>query len=98
MASLIPITGTIRDAMGNLCNGFIRFVLSYGVSHNLVTNQLVLAEAVAFPVNNGVLPSGSRITPNDVLHPANTTYTAQYVNRAGDVVAQNVFYIQGESF
>jgi len=98
MANLIPITGTIRDAMGNLFNGIVRFILSYGVSHHLGTNQLVLAEAVAFPVTNGTLPSGSRITPNDVLHPANTTYTAQYVNRAGDVVAQNVFYITGSSF
>jgi len=98
MAVLIPITGIIRTAAGNLFNGIVRFFLSYGVTHHLETNQLVLAEAVAFPVNNGSLPTGARITPNDVLHPANTAYVAQYVNRSGDIVAQNVFYISGDSF
>src|SRR5262245_10527891 len=91
----IPITGIIRDAAGNLFNGLLRFVLSYGACQNFVQQNLVVAAEVSFPVTNGALPASARITPNDVLQPANTTYTAQYVNPRGTVVAQNVFYITG---
>src|SRR5215471_20430863 len=95
---MIPLLGTIRDAAGNLFNGFIRLILSYGAAHNNLRNELVLAEAVAFPVTNGTLPATARITPNDILHPQNTTYTAQYLDQAGRMVAQNVFYITGDHF
>src|SRR4030095_10459468 len=98
MKATIPIRGTIREAAGNLFNGGIRFILSYGASKHLLLQDLVVATEVDFPIDNGRLPASAEIVPNDVLHPSHTTYTAQYLNKSGKLVAQNVFYISGNSF
>ena len=97
-AATIPITGTVRTANGNLFNGRIRFTLTYGVGRDSVSSEIVVAAPVEFRINNGVLPTGSRIVPNDTIQPANTQYVAEYFSAAGTKVAQNVFSIQGASF
>lgn len=97
-AGAIPITGTIRLSNGNLFNGKIQFTLSYGAARDSTANNIIVAQTVEFPVVNGALPSAAQIVPNDVLQPANTYYTAQYVSSFGTVLAQNVFYISGASF
>jgi hypothetical protein len=94
----IPLTGKIRDAAGNLFNGAIRLVLSYSASHHITLDDLVIAEEVNFPIQNGVLPATARLVPNDMLTPANTTYIAQYLNPGGKIVGQNVFYVSGNAF
>lgn len=97
-AGTIPITGTIRNAAGNLFNGKVRFSLTYSAASDTCSNNVVVAQMVEFIVSNGTLPSNARITPNDCLSPANTFYVTQYVSPVGTVVAQNVFSIQGTSF
>jgi hypothetical protein len=94
----IPLTGKVRDAAGNLFNGAIRLVLSYSASHHITLDDLVIAVEVTFPIQNGGLPANAKIVPNDMLTPANTTYTAQYLNPGGKIVGQNVFYISGNAF
>lgn len=98
MASTIPITGTIRMANGNLFNGRIRFTLSYGAARDSCSSNIVVAQTVEFPVANGALPSSALITPNDCLQPANTFYTAEYMTGAGAKLAQNVYYVSGQTF
>jgi hypothetical protein len=94
----IPLTGRVRDAAGNLFNGAIRLVLSYSASHHVTLDDLVIAEEVNFPIQNGGLPANARLVPNDMLTPAKTTYTAQYLNPGGKIVGQNVFYVSGNAF
>lgn len=97
-AGTIPVTGTIRNPQGNLFNGRIRFILSTATARDFTASNLIVAQLVEYPVQNGTLPAAARITPNDVLQPANTFYTAQYVTAFGTVIAQNVFYIQSPTF
>ncbi len=97
-SATIPISGTVRLANGNLLNGSVRFTLNYSAGRDSCSSNVIVAQTVTFRIANGTLPGAARITPNDCIQPANTTYTAQYLTVTGQVFAQNVFYIQGSSF
>ncbi len=97
-AGTIPITGTIRQANGNLLTGSVEFTLNYSAARDTCSSNIVVAQMVKFAVSNGALPTNARITPNDCLSPTKTTYTARYYTASGQPIAQNVFYIQGTTF
>ena len=97
-AGTISIIGTVRGPSGNLFNGRIRFTLSVATARDTSASNLIVAQRVEFLVQNGTLPTSAKITPNDVLSPANSTYVAEYFSSAGTKIAQNNFYIAGTQF
>jgi hypothetical protein len=97
-AGTIPISGNIQLPSGAKLNGKIRFILSYSAARDTSNNNITVSPIVEFPVINGALPSYAQIVPNDVLQPAHTWYTVQYISALGALVGQNIFYVQGTSF
>ena len=97
-AGTIPLTGTIRTPQGNLLTGRIDMTLSYSAARDTTANNVIVAAKVTFPVRNGALPSNAQIVPNDILQPRNTTYGVEYFNNFGTKIAQNTFFVSGQSF
>jgi hypothetical protein len=91
-SSIVALDGTVTGPDGTPVNGRMVLVLS-NPGQNTANNTAVAVYPIQYPIVNGVLPPYAQVVPNDAIQPSGTYYVESLYDTAGNLLAQNNYYI-----